>query len=401
MSATEDMFLLGAKLIRSLGKNRPLTVLGGVFATFAPKLVLSYPEIDIVCRGEGEVALRLLCSRIEKKQSIDDITNLWIRRKDGSIKENPIGMADIDSNPLIDMSIFEEARYYRPMGGRVYRMFPVETNRGCPFNCTYCNSPAQSKLYKDECGQTFLRRKSTKKIYEELKFYKDKMKAEYLYFWADTFFSGTDREFDEFAEVYKDINLPFWCQTRLETVTPQRMKKIRNIGCARMSIGIEHGNEEFRKKMLNRNISNETIIKNCKVINDSGIPFSVNNIMGFPYETYELAFDTIKLNRQIDAIDRNAYQFTPFHGTKLREVCEQLGLIKPTDIAESLVVGRVLINMPQFPADKIKGLVKTFNLYVKFPESRWPEIKKAEGDSKEANAVYEKLKNEFKKLYFN
>ena len=36
------------------------------------------------------------------------------------------------------------------------------------------------------------------------------MKAEYLYFWADTFFSWTARDFDEFAELYQDINLPFF-----------------------------------------------------------------------------------------------------------------------------------------------------------------------------------------------
>ena len=49
-------------------------------------------------------------------------------------------MTDMDANPLIDMSIFEEARFYRPMGGKVYRMFPVETFRGCPYKCNYCGT---------------------------------------------------------------------------------------------------------------------------------------------------------------------------------------------------------------------------------------------------------------------
>ncbi|GAG31895.1 unnamed protein product, partial [marine sediment metagenome] len=48
-------------------------------------------------------------------------------------------------------------------------------------------------------------------MYRELKFYKDDMKAEYLYFWADTFFSWKKGEFEEFAEMYKEIGLPFWC----------------------------------------------------------------------------------------------------------------------------------------------------------------------------------------------
>jgi radical SAM superfamily enzyme YgiQ (UPF0313 family) len=286
------------------------------------------------------------------------------------------------------------------MGGKVYRMFPVETNRGCPFMCTYCNSPSQNTLYKKECGEPFLRKKSLENVKKELLFYKNEMKAEYLYFWADTFFSWKGNEFEEFAELYKDIDLPFWCQTRIETVTYEKFKKLKDIGCARISFGIEHGNERFRQKILRRMVTNETMIKNFRIVNDVGIPYSVNNIIGFPEETYELAFDTIRINKKIDAIDRNAYQFTPFHGTELRKECELLGYLKDTDIAQSLIVGKPLIDMPQFPREKVQGLVKTFNLYVGFPESRWPDIKKAEEDTKEGRKVYDELKQEFVDKYF-
>ena len=33
------------------------------------------------------------------------------------------------------------------------------------------------------------------------------------------------------------------------------------------------------------------------------IPFSVNNILGFPHETYELALDTVRFNRHVDSDD--------------------------------------------------------------------------------------------------
>ena len=88
----------------------------------------------------------------------------------------------MDNNPLIDMSLFEDARFYRPMGGKVYRMFPVETHRGCPYKCTFCNSPSQMKMYKEESGTNYLRRKSFENMRNELLFYKNEMKAEYLYF---------------------------------------------------------------------------------------------------------------------------------------------------------------------------------------------------------------------------
>ena len=80
----------------------------------------------------GEYALTELCRRLENGKPIDNIMNLWVRKPNGSIAQNPTLMVDMDDNPLIDMSLFEEARFYRPMGGKVYRMFPVETHRGCP-----------------------------------------------------------------------------------------------------------------------------------------------------------------------------------------------------------------------------------------------------------------------------
>lgn len=400
MSATEDMFLLGVKLIRRLGENRPLTILGGVFATFAPKLALSYPEIDIVCKGEGENALNTLCKRLDKGLEYDDIPNLWIKKKDGSIKVNQTQMIEMNDNPLIDMSIFEEARFYRPMGGRVWRMFPVETHRGCPYKCAFCNSPSQNILYQQEQGKSYLRRKSFENMRKELLFYKNEMKAEYLYFWADTFFSWKKGEFEQFCEVYEDIGLPFWCQTRVETVEYDRFKKLKEIGCARISFGLEHGNQQFRKEVVKRDYSNESLIQKLKIVNDVGIPFSVNNITGFPHETRELAFDTIEVNRHIHASDRNCYAFTPFAGTPLREECNRLGYLKQDDIVHSIFVNGSLLNMPQYPKEQINAILKTFNLYVNFPKNRWPEIALAEKDDAQGQKIFSHLKEEFMAKYW-
>ncbi len=395
MSATEDMFLLGIKLVKTLGKDRPPTILGGVFATFAPRLALSYPEVDIVCKGEGEDALNALCKALSAGQPYDDIANLWIKQKDGVIKINPTKMVDMNANPLIDMSIFEEARFYRPMGGRVWRMFPVETHRGCPYKCTFCNSPSQQTLYQEEEGKSYLRRKTFENMRRELTFYRDEMGAEYLYFWADTFFSWKHNEFEEFAEMYEDIGLPFWCQTRIETVSYDRFKRLREIGCARISFGLEHGNEKFRKDVIKRAYSNDLLVDKLKIVNDVGIPFSVNNIVGFPHETRELAFDTIEVNRRIEAADRNAYAFTPFTGTPLRTTCNELGLTTEDQIVHSIFVNGSLLRMPQFPQEEISKILKTFNMYVRFPKSRWPEIKMAEGDGPEARRIFNLLKDEF------
>ncbi len=390
LSTTEDMFHLGIRLINCVKNLGILTIAGGVFPTFAPELVLSHEGVDIVCKGEGEDALVELCNRLENNKSFDDINNLWVKSKQG-IKSNPTKMIDMDKNPLIDMSLFEEARFYRPMGGQVYRMFPVETHRGCPYKCAYCNSPSQVLLYKEEANSNYLRRKSFDNMKKELEFYKYEMKAEYLYFWADTFFSWKSNELEEFAEIYQDINLPFWMQTRPETINNKRMEIIKKMGCARMSFGVEHGNEEFRKKYLDRKMRNGLITKSMNTVSEYEIPYSVNNIMGFPHETREIAMDTVRLNKTFKANDRNAYPFTPFSGTPLRKTVEELGYLKKDDIVRSVIVDGSILDMPQFPKKEVASLVKTFNMYVNFPEDRWAEIRKAENNEN----LYQELKKEY------
>ena len=49
------------------------------------------------------------------------------------------------------------------------------------------------------------------------------------------------------------------------------------------------------------------------------------------------------------------------------------------------------MDMPQWSKEEVAKLRKTFAMYVKFPKSRWSEIKKAEDDPE----LYSKLSSEF------
>jgi len=405
LSATEDIFPGGLKLLRAIDKHNILTIAGGVYPTFAPEKVIRNKEIDIVCIGEGEAAILELCCRMREGKDYSDIDNLWVKKESGDIVKNPLKfLQDINEVPLPDFTLFEEARLYRPMAGKVYRMFPVETHRGCPYQCTYCNAPVQRKLYRDAGAGNFLRKKKIALVKKELEFYRDTWKAEYFYFWAETFLTYTDKEFEEFIEMYRGIRLPFWCQTRPETVDEHRIRRLKDVGLHRISIGIEHGNEEFRRRVIKRNITNDALVEAINVVADCNLPtgISVNNIVGFPDETPELAMDTVELNRRIsDKVDTmNCYAFVPYHGTTLHDLSVKRGYIDD-DTPTSCLTGEPVLNMPQFPKQRIKGLMRTFSLYVKFDKERWPEIKAAESFTPEGNRKFEELRSEYIQKYFS
>jgi len=363
---------------------------GGVFPTFAPELLLSQKNIDMVCLGEGEETVVEVCKRMSRGEDLLDISNLCLK-KDGKIIKNPIKKTvDINSLPIPDYSLFEWERFCRPMAGRIYKTVPIETNRGCPYACSFCNSPSTASLYKDS-GCTYFRTKKIDVLGEELKYLVKKWDAEYVYFTSDNFLVGPERDFDKFIDIYSDIRLPFWMQSRPETITEDRIRKLKEVGCHRMSLGLEHGNDEFRKRVLNKRFDNETMINASKIIADVEIPLTVNNMIGFPEETRELIFDTIELNRQITADSMNCSVFAPFHGTSLHKLCVERGYI-----AEDFILGSINteapLNMPQLSRDEIQGIRRTFVLYIKLDKKYWPLIKKAEKFDAEGDQTLSELK---------
>jgi anaerobic magnesium-protoporphyrin IX monomethyl ester cyclase len=397
ISATESTFLLGIDMIRCIKNLDAPVVLGGVFATFASERALCFKEIDMVIVGEGEETLLELCEKMREEKDMTRIQSLWLKGKNGEVIKNPIrAPVDINKNPTdFDVGLFEEWRYYRPMGGKLYRMFSVETARGCPYECTFCNTPSQKKLHSRQ-GFNFFRNKAISNVREEIANYVYNFKAEYLFFWADTFFSMSSKDFDTFCEMYEEFKLPFFIQSRPETISRKKLEKLKRVGLHRLAVGIEQGNEEFRKRVLKRMYSNKEAIENLKIPVELGIPFSTFNMIGMPDETRELVMDTVELNRELESDTTNFATFTPFYGTPLREYAISKGYMESDTICCNPYDEPVL----NIPKERIQAMKRVFAMYVKFPKERWDEIRLAEEFSDEGNAKWRELKEEFVKTFF-
>ena len=392
VSCSETTFHRGLKLISKTRDMGIRNIFGGVFPTFAHHLVMGYDVVDMLCVGEGENAIVDLAHRMARGQDYSDVTNLWVRKKNGTIKKNTITKpVDINQLPATtDIGIFGEKRFYRPMGGKIRRLLPVETHRGCPYTCSFCNSPSQNRLYSGRGN--FFRKKSMDLVKKEIENHIKTWKVEYIFFWADTFLAWSPKEFDEFCEMYQDIKLPFWCQTRTETIDEYKFKKLKEVGLDRITFGMEHGNEKFRREVVKRNYLNKETIELMKIPTELDITYSVNNIIGFPGETRELAFDTVEINRNFKSDDCSCSILIPFAGTEIRELANSQGLIHPDTICTiSSTTEEGILDMPQWRKKDVAKLRKVFAMYVKFPKSRWSEIKKAEDDPE----VHAKLSAEF------
>ena len=123
---------------------------------------------------------------------------------------------------------------------------------------------------------------------------------------------------------------------------------------------------------------------------------SLNNIMGFPFETRELIFETIKLNKGLYEINKklefNIFMFVPYLGSELYSVCKDNGLLPDREYSYSGTLDdETVLNFPEEYKRELKGLIKTFNLYVKLPEKYYPQIKIAEHSDEEGDAMFNRL----------
>jgi radical SAM superfamily enzyme YgiQ (UPF0313 family) len=175
---------------------------------------------------------------------------------------------------------------------------------------------------------------------------------------------------------------------------------LEDIGCDRLTIGIESGNDRVRRKLLNRHISNESIIRAFDILSGSKIPVSVNNVIGIPDETREEVFDTVALNRLVKADSISVFIFTPYRGTALRQYCIDKGYMNPHDSYHADIRKRSILKMPTLSNEEICGLLRTFPLYVKLPKSEYARIRKAEKFDREGNEAFGKLSERYRKEFF-
>ena len=403
-SLLQDTLPIALPLMHETHARGVPVIAGGILASFAPEDLIKEEAIDIVCQGEGENAIVELCRRMSAGRSYDDVPNLWIKKPGGSVVKNKLGpTANVDALPYSDYEVFEPARFYRSMQGDVLRILPVEMHRGCPYQCAFCEDPMLNVLYKT-VNQRYHRAKSPRRLIDEIKYLVEKHQAEFIYFNAETFFAMPDQDFVEMAELYsKEIHLPFWMQTRPETITRKRIDLLKQMNVSQINVGIEHGNEEFRRKVLKRAMKNELIINGLTLLHEEGISTTVNNIMGFPDETRELIFDTIELNRHVQSATINAFLFNPYKGTDLYKVCKEKGYLpdqndeKVVDAAlsEDFPYFKTILNLPTISKKELLGLQRTFVLYAKLPRSEFPRIRVAEEFTEEGTEMFRQLREEY------
>ena len=360
-------------------------IVGGVLPINDPELCLKQDHINVICRYEGELVLSEVIDRFDKDWL--STRGIWYKHENKIYKNNFQPLVDIN-NIVPDYSLYSKNRFNRPIGGKVRTTVQFETYRGCPYSCTFCNSPMTREINKH-----YLRRKNIESLEKELDYYVETLDPEYFFIIDDSFLARPKKEIFDVCKLLQKYRLPWWNNTRLENVDKDILQAMKDSLCDRIQFGIECGNEKYRKEVLFRNVTNDTYYKKADILNDSNIPYGLNAIIGLPGETKQMVFETIELIREIEGYDGIGVSiFIPYRGTKLREYAVTKGwLHKDWVSGQGYLHGGSALNMPKpyLQNKEIVDLSLKFKHYCYFDKKLWSEIDHA-SDLQKFEDIYNK-----------
>ena len=390
LSAMTGLFDVGTDLLNKFkSKLKCKVVAGGVHSTIAPEDALSSEVVDFICIGEGEEFLLEVCECLEKGKDYRHINNLGYKTNKGVQLNESRTLINLDELPIPDWSAFDRRHLFRPFMGEVYQGSFYIMSRGCPFRCAYCvNGPLKEQL---KGHGIYYRYQSPKTTIKQISYLKQMFNATWFKFVDDSIMGFKEDYLEELSEGLAPLNIKFGCSVRPETANEKKVSLLKGMGCVSMSIGVESGNEELRKKVLNRKMSNKQIERAIFIIKSHGIRASTFNMIGLPGETRENVYETIKFNKSLGVKAVNIYIVYPYPRTEIYnkynlDFRDKTGKIIPVNMASSF-------NLSKMSSGEVEGLRRVFSLYLILPEELWPVIKYAEMTDEIGNVVFDSLTN--------
>lgn len=339
-------------------------IVGGLFPTIMPRFFIEDENVDLICVGEGEAAITELAGRLGRREDISSVPNLIVKRETNSIR-NPLSPY-YTWEPLVlqDWEIFDPRHLLKPFMGSMYRTGFFELSRGCPYRCAYCINQLNQEIFK--CLGKYNREKPVESAIREIEHQKKRYALELVFFNDENFLTMRKDRLTDFLEQYrKRVTLPFFIMTRADSLLDEsRVKMLKDAGCVTIGIGVESGNEELRRKLLNKDIPNSVYEKAFAHCHAHDLRTTANVMMGLPFETEENIIETARFCKKLQVRSLSLAIFAPYHGTRLRDVCVENGFIEDRIYEDIAIIDHSTLRMPQLSQEKIAELYGKFNELV-------------------------------------
>ncbi len=345
-----------------------ITIAGGGLPSAAFKLMLEKcPDLDAICKGEGELPLKELIDS-DDPAAVIATHKSWINRAGAEKGKMPAHtfIANLDDIPqmnyaMVDLDNYNNRGIDKRYTDQPKREMAIHTSRGCPFLCVFCSNPSlhgrdvrfmsidriikDVTRMRDEFGMTVL-------MVEDDHFFHDKERAKTLL--AALADLGIRCEFPNGVAVY--------------AIDEEVAELFSRAGVSAVALAVESGSDHVLNNIIKKPLKKKLIRPAVEALRKFNVRSHVFIVTGLPGEQDEHRQETLEMliDHGFDWV--HVYLAIPIFGSRLYDICVENGYIENTS-NDDFVATKSVIRAPGVDPVKLEAYAYETQLRVNFIEN--------------------------------
>lgn len=353
-----------ARVVRA-ESPRALILAGGGLPSAAFRQVLDLcPDVDAICKGEGEIPLRDLADAGDKAALLASHPS-WITRDGVAAGKIPAHtfVQDLDEIPMLDYGILDLDDYNarsidKRYTGEKKREMAIHTSRGCPFQCVFCSNPS---LHGRQ-----VRAMSVERVAAEVRRMKELWGLTVLLIEDDHFFFDKTRAKAVLrALVEMKVRIEFPNGVAVYAIDEEVAELFSQAGVSTVALAVESGSDYVLNKIIKKPLKTGVVKEKVHMLRKHGVQSHVFIVLGLPGEMAEHRQQTLDLLLDVGFDWAHIFCAVPIFGSRLHDICVDKGYIQETNFLDH-VNTKSVIRAPGVDPEEIERTAYQMNLVANF-----------------------------------
>ncbi|MDK1032315.1 MAG: radical SAM protein, partial [Planctomycetia bacterium] len=278
---------LVARMAKSANRDTKV-MMGGPHVSLYAEETLALDAIDYVVRGEGDFVTPELLDCIDGDREPAGVLGVGYTAGGKPVVNPEAEPVDLNKLPIPARELTQYDSYYSVLGSDKVAT-TIMSSRGCPYDCAFCYQPYGRRT----------RMRSADNLCDELEACM-KLGIQEMFFFDENFTLNARRASEVCDEIIsRGLQISFAVRSRVDTVSAELLRKLKDAGCHRIQFGVESGSPEILKAMKKR-ITLEQARQAFKAAHEVGLITYADFMLGYPGESMEQMDATIEFARELN-----------------------------------------------------------------------------------------------------
>ena len=307
-----------SRKIKALKWDLPI-VWGGIHPSLLPEQCLNEEYIDYIIIGEGEITIVEFARQFMGNKKFNEIDGLGYKKEHQAIINRERKFIENLDDHRLDFSLIDINKYLFKLKN-AKKAVAYKASRGCSFNCAFC--------YNQIFNKNRWRAWSVNSVVEDVNFLKKEYGVDAIKFYDDNFFIDRQRA----LEILEKIDIPAHTEIRIDMITDDLAKRLKELKVSELLIGIESGSNRMLK-LINKGYTVDTIKNGVNILAKHNLCTTYSTIVGLPTETEEEFNKTLDLMSWVHKIHPRAGftlgAYLPYPGSLMYKFAIEQGFNPP------------------------------------------------------------------------